>query len=324
MTKQRNAAICGLGRIGWSFGRGAGGDALCHAAALAGHPDVRLAGGCDPAPENRRGFEAAHGGRTFAGLEEMLDALAPDLVSICSPTALHQEQTLACIRREVPMIWLEKPPAGDLAGLDRLLAEQAAHANRSVILVNYQRRYAACSLRLREAFRAHSLGRPVRLSMQYSRGLALNGVHLLDLAFLLAGDEAGCTLQWVDASASTTSPSFGLRFADGLQAVFQGDELPYHNIDVSALCEDGRLSILHGGLTTLVERRVEHELYPGFHRLAPVDEDLLGPGGLEGSMARALADLLASSERGVAPQSNLATARRSQDILEQVLREAGA
>lgn len=318
------AAVCGLGRIGCFFGRSAGGNALCHAAALADHPRVRLTGGCDPAPENRQGFEAAYGVRSFTSLEEMLDALSPDIVSICSPTALHQEQALACIRRRVPMIWLEKPPAGDLAGLELLRVEQTKQGNRSVVLVNYQRRYAACFLRMREALRAQSLGRPVRLSMQYSRGLALNGVHLLDLAFFLVGDEAGCKVAWVDASASATSPSFGLRFADGLHAVFQGDELPYHNIDVSVLCEAGRLSILHGGLTTQVERRVEHELYPGFYRLAPSGEDLLGPSGLDGSFANALEDLLAARERGIEPQSSLATAQRSQEILEQVLGETSA
>lgn len=319
MTASLTAVLCGLGNIAWRFGQDATGHPLCHAEALQRHPGVRLVGGCDPDGANRASFASAHGLRTFAGLEEMLDEVAPDIVSICSPAAAHMEQTLLCIDRGVPMIWLEKPPAEGCAQLRRLLDRQEARGRRSEVLVNYQRRYTPCYSNLREALRRQALGRLVRLDINYSRGLETNGSHLLDQIFFLLGDDLSCTLDWISGRTGDANPSCGLTTAQGVQIVIQGDALPYHNIDIRATCEAGRLSVLHGGMTTEVERPREHECYPGFYRLAQEENSLLGPGGLEGAFSAALEDLIQTHRDEREPVSSLRTALNCQELMERIL-----
>ncbi|MBU1042428.1 MAG: Gfo/Idh/MocA family oxidoreductase [Proteobacteria bacterium] len=321
MTARLTAALCGLGNISWRFGKDAEGDALCHAEAMLQHPGVRLAGGCDPDSSFRAEFTAHHGLRTFEGLAEMLGALNPHIVSICSPAALHLEHAQRCIEHGVPMIWLEKPPAGDCSQLRLLLDQQKAQGGRSTVLVNYQRRYTPCFVNLRDALRRQTMGRLVRIDVNYSRGLETNGSHLLDQVFFLLGEDLGYTLDWV-SGASSANPCCGLTTAQGVRIVIQGDELPYHNIDIRATCEGGRLSILHGGMTTEVERIREHECYPGFYRLAQEDASLLGPGGQLGAFSTALEDLIEAHRSGRQPISSLRSALSGQVLMERILPEA--
>jgi hypothetical protein len=152
----------------------------------------------------------------------------------------------------------------------------------------------------------------------YSKGLESNGSHVLDLLFFLAGDETAYQVASATEAPDRANPSFRLLFDNGLCACIEGMELPYHCIDIAAVCEKGRLAVLHGGMTPVVEERVEHELFPGFYRLAPAEQNLLGRGGFGVCMQRALEDLIASFEEGCEPRSNLRSARKVQDVIEAV------
>jgi predicted dehydrogenase len=293
---------------------------LSHAAALATHPGVELVGGCSPEARDREDFAAATGLAVHADFEEMLEALRPDLVSICSPTGAHPGQTRACLERGVPLVWLEKPPAQDLIQAEELEALRLGLGGRTAILVNFQRRYAEPYIRLRQAVRDETLGPCRQVELHYSRGLVPNGSHMLDLLFFVFG-ERPCDLLWVE-QGGPENPSFALRLREGPLVLVSGCALPYHNVDFSVTCEGGRLSMLHGGQTSRVEARVEHELYPGFFRLTEVPPDLLGTGGLDFSFERALEDLLHCGKTGGTPRSSLASSLSGQRLMEAVLAEA--
>lgn len=318
VNRKYSAALCGLGNIAWKFGSAGNAEALSHADAFVAHPQVELVAGCSPCDDDRKAFQGAHTLPVFEDLDDMLASSVPDIVSICSPTSFHFEQIKACLLAEVPMIWLEKPPSETSWELKELIELREARGCRSTVVVNYQRRYTDCYLRLKQAFNGKVLGRPVRVSVNYSRGLSVNGVHFLDQIFFLLGDAANYDVEWVSKKSRSASPSMVLRFGD-VEVVVQGDELGYHNNDISVTFEEGRLSVLYGGEETSEEERVENEVFPGFYRLRPSKSNLLGRGGFGNSFYLALEDLIRGHEGGEECASTLRTALKSQQLLEHCL-----
>jgi predicted dehydrogenase len=318
MHRTYRAAMVGLGNIAWRFDRGpdAGQGSLSHAGAYVHNSRTMLVGGCSPDASDRSAFQKAFGVSVYDSLVDLLDHESPDIVSIGSPAPWHFSHTLACLEKKVPMIWLEKPVAGSLQELDRLL-EISARVG-STVMVNFQRRYCTAYDNLRRVYQEQYLGTCGLIQLNYSRGLEVNGSHILDMLFFVTADQAQWHLEWVSAPGDRDNPCFSLVLANGPRAMVSGLSLPYHCIDIALTCDRGRVSMLHGGMTPVVEKRVEHELFPGFYRLRHTGDALLGAGGLAGSMAVALDDLLDAFEQHRAPVSNLTTARASLALIEEV------
>ena len=316
MTERYSAALCGLGNISWKFATGPDDDPLSHAAVFQRDSRVKLVAGCAPSVPDREGFAGRFGLPVFEDLPEMLNEMRPDIVSICSPTEHHFEQIKACMVQKVPMVWVEKPPAQNSDELNELIALNKVCGNRSTVMVNYQRRYTGCYVQLKRLFDDESFGKPVRISINYSRGLSVNGVHFLDLIFFLLGEDVQYELSWVSTGRSKRSPSFVMTCANGVEVVVQGDDLEFHNNDISVTFERGRLSILYGGLESRTERCVENELFLGFYRLVEVPESVLAPAGSTGAFKVALDDLIHAHELGEEPAANLSSSLCSQILVD--------
>jgi scyllo-inositol 2-dehydrogenase (NAD+) len=98
-----------------------------HADAMAAHPGIALAALCDPAPAALERAAAAHpGARTFAGHEEMLAEIRPDLAGIATRTigrtAIIEQAAAAGTRA----LHIEKPICNSVEELGRLEALFAA------------------------------------------------------------------------------------------------------------------------------------------------------------------------------------------------------
>jgi predicted dehydrogenase len=317
------AALIGLGNIAWRYDGGRvapGAPALTHASVYDRSPRTTLTIGMSPDTGERRAAREALGIDTTDSLPDLL-AARPDVVSICSPSALHAEHLRACLDAGVPMIWLEKPAATRLTDLDAVIA---ASTGASVVAVNFQRRYQPAYRVLRDLCTSGELGRCHHIQAVYSRGLETNGSHMVDQVLFLAGDGRPFTLDWVGPTGGPDNPGFAMTFDGGLTAVVTGLDLPYHCIDIAAVFDGGRVSLLYGGLTAVFERRVEQELFPGFHRLRP-EPDPRFPGDCDigGSMAAALDDLIAAHETGRDAASSLTTARAGQALMQAVWERLG-
>jgi predicted dehydrogenase len=316
MQQGYRAALVGLGNIAWRFDQhqGAGHSSLSHAGAYVQNSRTVLIGGCSPDARDRAAFQHAFGVPAYTCLSDLLAHESPDIVSIASPAPLHYAQTMACLEHKVPMIWLEKPAASSLHELDRLL--QTTSQTQSTVMVNFQRRYCTAYRHLRRVYTEQRLGACRLIQVNYSRGLEANGAHLVDMLFFMTGDHAPWHLEWV--STDEENPCFSLVLTTGLRVMVSGLSLPYHCIDMTLTCDQGRVSLLHGGMTAVVEERVEHECFPGFYRLRHTGDELLGARGLDGSMEAALDDLLDAFEQRREPVSNLNTARASLALIEEV------
>lgn len=317
MVKYR-AVLVGLGNIAWKLGRdGRSGASLSHAAALQLNPQTDLVGGYSDTQADRGEFTTVFDVPAFSCLESMLDSLKPDIVSICSPTEFHFQQTEICLQKLVPMLWLEKPPAQ--SARQCLLLEELRERSSSnlKVLVNFQRRYTESYYNLKKLLEDGSYGKVLLGEVTYSRGLVTNGSHMLDMIFFLFG-ENGYNVEWMDKKDDMGNPSFILRYDNNILINVKGINADYHCIDVSVTCEKARLSVLHGGMTPKVEEVIEHELFPGYYRLKEIASDALGAGGFSFAFDKALADLIDAYEQDRPPGSNLATAYKSMRLLEQV------
>jgi predicted dehydrogenase len=95
------AAIIGCGRM-----------AHAHARGYLAQPDVTLVACADPLLEARQRFAAEFTiPRTYSSLEELLEADAPDILSICTPHPLHAPLTIAAAQAGARAILCEKPLA---------------------------------------------------------------------------------------------------------------------------------------------------------------------------------------------------------------------
>lgn len=74
----------------------------------------------------------------FSTVEEALDRVAIDAAIIASPNNFHAEQTLACIKKGVPVL-VEKPLAADLENAAKICQE--AKARNVPVLVGHHRAY---------------------------------------------------------------------------------------------------------------------------------------------------------------------------------------
>src|SRR4051812_21435301 len=93
---------------------GTGGWGEQHARIFSRRPDTELVAvvGRDAARTETRA--AAYGTTAYTSVDTMLEAAAPDLVTVCLPNEQHYDITLRLVRAGVPLL-VEKPLVFDLA-----------------------------------------------------------------------------------------------------------------------------------------------------------------------------------------------------------------
>jgi UDP-N-acetyl-2-amino-2-deoxyglucuronate dehydrogenase len=146
-------------------------DALLAAAASGADGGVEPVGVCDVDEERRATAAARAGCPGFADLTAMLEAVAPDVVHICTPHHRHADLAAECLARDVSVL-LEKPIAHTLGDGERLAV--AAEDSRGLLGVCFQNRYNDTARRLRELLDGGGLGRVLgaRASVTWFRDAA--------------------------------------------------------------------------------------------------------------------------------------------------------
>lgn len=150
--------------VGLNFDHMHMGDLLrqCHA-----HPDVEIAGICDPEPARMRAAIANFQippARVFTDLHRCLEVTAPDFAILCPATAHHADYVEQAAPYGVHLL-VEKPFAATLAEADRMIA--AARKARCRLAINWPLRWVPSHVT------AHRLQREGRIG-------ALQEVHYYD------------------------------------------------------------------------------------------------------------------------------------------------
>jgi predicted dehydrogenase len=249
--------------------------------------------------------------------EDLFFAQDLNVVSICSPSLLHARHIHRVFRSKVEYVWIEKPVTVELSEYTKLLDEWGRHPSPPKNAVNYLRRGLPQFKILKDLCTQPGL---ISLDFVYSRGLEINGVHMLDILGYVLDLTRPPKLDWVQQGNGGVgiagNPSFGFR-AGSIGVSFRGLDLPYHCIECRASLEGGRVSVLGGGSSIIREPRVENADYPGFFHLGNPFELLPSKHAhdalLDGTY-RSLASLIDDGE----PSSTLYTAYFAQALMEQV------
>ena len=315
--------IIGAGRIAWAYDGGYwDGHSACVtlASCFHRHPQTRLVAIFDPVAGARAAFKTGYKGPGPVAIHDRLETFLQeglDLIAIASPSTYHGAHISACLDALVPRLWVEKPVTLDIASFDALRTRVAKMSNPPRICVNYLRR-SLPQLSFMQRHLAESQDAPgdIVITLRYSRGLNVNGVHMLDLLGALTGATEIPPLDFLRYT-DPANPQFGLTIS-GIPVTVTGQALPFHLIEFDITDSRGRLSLTQGGQSLTWEAAEPNPDYPGFFRLG---KPSLVVGLEEGETAmreatfRMLVSLLDDSGQ---PASSLETAWFSQALLEAV------
>ena len=217
------AAIIGVGKAGGG-GTRSGGHAIgyTHAHMYRRCDDVKLIAAADTSQTNLTAFAAKFEiAQAFDDSREMLAAVRPEIVSICTYVGLHREMIEACAGAGVKAGVCEKPflaaPA-DLPAIRGLVAETGIR-----IVVPHVRRYMPAFTRARKLVAAGAIGQPILISTGCPGwDLCESGSHSFDLIRFFMGDRA---VQWVFGQARVRAQrGFGHAMEDFAVAHFSFED----------------------------------------------------------------------------------------------------
>ncbi len=177
----------------------AGSQARVHAAAYARF--ATLVAVADPVGSARETLAADFGiPRAYDDFERMLRIERPDIVSVCTPPALHKAAVLAAVAAGVKAVHCEKPIA--LSYADVLDVVERAECAGVQLTFNLQRRLDPVHRFAREAIRSGAIGE-VHSFEAHCPNLLDWGSHIVDLLLFYRDDSAPAdVLGQVDVSMS--------------------------------------------------------------------------------------------------------------------------
>ncbi|MFV7475801.1 Gfo/Idh/MocA family protein [Enterobacter pseudoroggenkampii] len=175
-----------------------------HASNYATRSDVQMVAVMDSHPEQARAFAERHSiPSVWQDTREMLEAVKPDAVSVCSPNRFHFEHVMAALEAGCHVM-CEKPPAMTPQEADRM--RMAARKAGKVLAYDFHHRFALDTQLLREAVMKGALGEIYYTTAQALRrcgvpgwGVFTNkalqgggplidiGIHMLDAAMYVLG-----------------------------------------------------------------------------------------------------------------------------------------
>lgn len=144
-----------------------------HASYYATRSDVQLVAVMDSRLEQAQAFAERHAiPSAWQDVQEMLRAVNPDVVSVCSPNRFHFEHVMAALEAGCHVM-CEKPPAmtPEQADLMRIAARKAG----KVLAYDFHHRFARDTQLLREAVQNGTLGEIYFTSAQALRRCGVPG-----------------------------------------------------------------------------------------------------------------------------------------------------
>ena len=117
---------------------GCGAISKVHAENIRSHPDITLLSAADIIPEKAQKLVAAHGGKAFMSIDELLADQKPDVIHICTPHYTLVELAKKALQSGVNVL-LEKPPF--IRAEDMLALNEAIEQSGKAFGICFQNRY---------------------------------------------------------------------------------------------------------------------------------------------------------------------------------------
>lgn len=127
-----------------------------HIPEYAGHDQVELVAFVDPIIERAELFANEFGAQAFTDYKEMLAAVKPDAVSVCTPNYLHAEMSIEAAKAGAHVL-VEKPMA--VTDEEAAAMIEAAKENKVKLMVGQNQRFMPPHLKAKEILKTGVLGR---------------------------------------------------------------------------------------------------------------------------------------------------------------------
>lgn len=315
-----NVLIVGCGNVAgaFDFEQPPGALPLTHAGALSRHGAFRLAACVEPDGARRRTFMQRWSIPLGEGSMEALRAHAGsfDVISICSPTALHAEHLEAALSLRPRLVFCEKPVTPSL-GETNAWVERYERAG-VLLAVNHTRRWAPDIVRLREELVAGAWGALRSVVGHYNKGVLNNGSHMVDLLHFLLGPLELLAVGYPENDFWLHDPTVPalLRTAQGisvhLTTSHAGD---YALFELELVTAAGVIAMEDGGAAWRVRRTGAMSQFPGYRSLDSGDRSA---GQYANAMLRAADNLHGAVISGVPLASSGRSALDAQRVCDAI------
>jgi len=291
-AKKYSVLMVGCGNIAGGFDAARADDAppLTHAGAYRRHGGFELAACVDPDFDRRNAFQARwEVGEALAAIPGPEEAGRFEVVSICSPTALHETHMEAALALEPRLIFCEKPLADTLDG-----ARKGVHLCREeavLLAVNHTRRWAPDVLRLRAELTNGEWGEVRSVVGHYNKGILNNGRHMIDLLQYLFGSVELASVGEARDDHADGDPTVAacLRLGGGVTAYLNpGHAADFSLFELHIITSKGFIEMENGGMSWRFRRCSPSPNFPGIQTL---EDSQSVPGEYSAAMLRCVQNL---------------------------------
>jgi predicted dehydrogenase len=320
---QLRVLIVGCGNIAGGFDaeRPASALPLTHAGAYWKHGGFRLVACVEPDAARRDAFmQRWLVEKGYSTIDAAAAAGPFDLVSLCSPTALHGAHLAALLPLHPRLVFCEKPVTKSAAETEAAV-EVCASAGVKMA-VNHNRRWAPDIVRLQAELAAGQWGAVRSAIGLYNKGVLNNGSHLVDLLQMLLGPldllAAGAPVfdHWPD---DPTVPAL-LQSRSGVPVTLNAAHAAdYAVFELQLLTERGLIAMEDGGAGWRVRRVTGSAHFKGY---AVLDGGTRTSGEYHASTLAAVTNIYQALTEGAPLASTGETALAAQRLCEQIELEA--
>ncbi len=264
--------IVGCGNIAGGFDADRPADALplTHAGAFSRHGGYDLAACMDPDGVRLDAFRKRWNIPTgYSHFEELSNGAGRfDVVSICSPTALHSLHLQASLALQPRLVFCEKPVTGTVAETAKWVEEFDRVGVKLVI--NHTRRWAPDLLRLRKQIHDGFWGEIRSVTAIYGKGVLNNGGHMMDLLISLLGPLSLMSVGqpvWDFWDDDPTIPAL-LQTSAGVPVTLNiSDPRDFALFELQIVAERGVIMMQNGGLQWHIRKVIESPEFKGYRSL---------------------------------------------------------
>jgi len=267
------AAVVGLGQVGQGYDYDVLDNSLIltHASALHYHQKFDLTAAVDPSKYQRNRFRKKFSSSVFSNLDGLYSEYNPDVVVIAVPTIDHFDLFQEILAHNPKAIVLEKPIAESLS--DALQMEKVASNYKTVVSVNYIRRFNPAIIKLKNLINQNAFGKIYKGTAWYTKGIAHNGSHFIDLFCWLFGEVVkisvlSCRRSWLE---NDPEPDLCLHFKHADIYMFSGHEEEYSISCFDLIGENGMVSY-EDGKAIKISLANEDPLFDGYKVLHEANE----------------------------------------------------
>lgn len=306
MARPLRVAIIGCGAVA------GGNDALClrtmaqrppltHAGAYQVNPATALVAAADVDAERLARF-----GRDwevpalYADYREMLQKERLDILSVCTPPALHARFVMEACRAGLAGIFCEKPLAEDPT--EAMAVVRACEWSGTILAVNYFRRWNPTIAIWAGRLATGELGNIRRVTASYTKGIVQNGTHVIDLLHWFVGRiENVQALRWAEERGNDLAVDALCISETGVPCYLQACRQEDFNIlEIDLLTDRGRLRLAENG-RRLEWQEVREDPYYARYRILSAEPTVVQT-AWQDCFSCAVQDLVESVERGTAPR----------------------